>query len=202
VYLPQQPKDWRYMQEIMEFAAEKGLPLLLLGDTRGADPSPNSESGDQSAYIARIIQLTDRYPYPVLSVNIGMDGSGGGETFIHPADAAADFENALSGVSAPEVQSWIMTGKWPDEKDLEQLLIQQRDAIAEGRLITGQIDAIIPEGKGGAHRDPRIPVRYLKTWIRDNLEELSRTSTEVLRERRWERGSRINERVTVPNLKS
>ncbi len=199
VYDPQKPKDWVYMKHIMELAEKRKLPLILLGDTKGADPSPEAESAGQSNNIAEIIKLTDLYPYPVLSINTGIDGSGGGHTIIHPADAAADFENALSFVSAPVVQWWIMTGQWKDENNLEEFLNQLHDATSQGRMETGQIDAIIPEGKGGAHKDPRVSVRFLRDWIKMELEKLDDLPTKQLQERRWERGRMINERVTRPN---
>lgn len=198
VYIPQKPKDWRYMQEMIELAQEKGLPLLLLGDTKGADPSPDSEERDQSSYIARIAKMINLYPKPVFSTLMGWDGSGSGNIFARPVDAATALENSLAVVSDPTVQWWIMTGQWKEGKDLEPLLSQLRDASSEGRLETGQIDTITPEGKGGAHVNPQIMVRYLRSWIINSLEDLQGIPTRALLERRWERGRRVNERVTVP----
>ncbi len=198
VYIPQKPKDWRYMQEMIELAEHLKLPILLLGDTKGADPSPDSEERDQSSYIARIAKIINLYPQPVFSTLMGWDGSGSGNIFARPVDAATALENSLAVVSDPTVQWWIMTGQWKEGKDLEPLLSQLRDATAEGRLETGQIDTITPEGRGGAHVNPKIMVRYLRSWIINSLEDLQGIPTSALLERRWERGRKVNERVTVP----
>lgn len=208
VYDPQKPEDWEYAQRMISVAKKLKFPIILLGDTAGADSLPESETRNQSHKIAGILQSLDSHPHPILSVNIGIKGSGGGETFIRPFDGAADLGNALSFVSAPMVQYWILTGKWidknsPDEqkKELEDFIEQLKDATAEGRLATRQIDAIIPEGKGGAHADPSISVNYLRSWIIDELKKLKKTSPKNLLKSRKERLERVTDLVTTSNSK-
>lgn len=205
-YDPQKPEDWEYAQRMISVANKLKLPIILFGDTTGADPSLESENKNQSHKIANILRVLDAYPYPILSVNIGIKGSGGGETFIRPFDAAADLENALSFVSAPMVQYWIMTGKWIDKdsseeqgKELGKFIEQLKDATSEGRLSTFQIDAIIPEGKGGTHVNPNISVKYLRSWTIDSLEKLGKIPSKKLLGLRRKRLERVSDMVTAPN---
>lgn len=204
VYDPQKPADWEYTERMIAFAEKLKLPLILIGDTLGADCLPDSEDRNQSHKIARVLKLLDNYPYPVLSVNIGYKGSGGGETFIRPFDAACDFENSLSYVSDPMVQYWILTGKWIDrsssgdaQQELSKFIEQLKDSTADIRKETHQIDDVIREGKGGAHNDPRIAADNLHDWLRKHLSQLKRYTLEDLLERRHERIERVNDKVTA-----
>lgn len=204
VYDPQKPADWEYTERMIAYAERMHLPIVLIGDTLGADCLPDSEDRNQSHKIARILKLLDIYPYPVLSVNIGFKGSGGGETFIRPFDSAADFENSLSYVSDPMVQYWILTGKWIDktssveaQQELAKFIEQLTDSTAQSRLETHQIDYIIREGKGGAHNDPTIAASNLRHWLKKQLSNLEKYSSEELLDRRHERIERVNNTVTV-----
>ncbi len=204
VYDPQKPADWEYTERMIAIADRLHLPIILIGDTLGADCLPDSEDRNQSHKIAHVIKALDSYPYPVISVNIGFKGSGGGETFIRPFDAAADFENSLSFVSDPMVQYWILTGRWIDksstpesQQELSRFIEQLKDSTAQTRLHTHQIDAIIREGKGGAHVDPTIIIANLRPWIKKQLSQLEKYSSVDLLNRRHERIERTNNTVTV-----
>jgi acetyl/propionyl-CoA carboxylase alpha subunit/acetyl-CoA carboxylase alpha subunit len=204
VYDPQKPADWEYMERMIAFAKRLHLPIILIGDTLGADCLPDSEDRNQSHKIANVIKLLDIYPYPVISINIGFKGSGGGETFIRPFDAAADFENALSYVSDPMVQYWILTGRWIDkmspaekQQELTRYVEQLKDSTAQSRVQTHQIDAIIKEGKGGAHVDPTIVAVNLRQWLSKQLPQLEKYSTDELLTRRHTRIENTLNTVTV-----
>jgi acetyl-CoA carboxylase biotin carboxylase subunit len=203
-YDPQTPADWEYTERMVDFARRMKLPIILIGDTVGADCLPDSEDRNQSHKIARIIKILDNYPYPVISINIGFKGSGGGETFIRTLDAAADFENALSYVSDPMVQYWILTGRWIDasspedqQDELAKFIEQLKDSTSENRLETHQIDAVLKEGKGGAHVDPTIVAGNMRKWLVKQLSQLEKYTTAELLERRHERIEAVNNMVTV-----
>lgn len=204
VYDPQKPADWEYTERMIALAGKLHLPIILIGDTLGADCLPESEDRNQSHKIARILKALDIYPYPVISINIGYKGSGGGETFIRTFDASCDFENSLSYVSDPMVQYWILTGRWIDksspadaQQELSKFVEQLKDSTAQSRLQTHQIDAIIKEGKGGAHVDPTIAAGNLKSWLRKQLSQLVKFETVELLAKRHERIERVNNTVTV-----
>ena len=206
-YDPQKPEDWEYTERMIEFAKRMELPIILIGDTVGADCLPDSEDRNQSHKIANIIKVLDSYPYPVISINIGFKGSGGGETFIRTLDAAADFENALSYVSDPMVQYWILTGRWIDgsspegqQEELAKFIEQLKDSTSQSRLETHQIDAILKEGKGGAHVDPRIVAGNMRKWLDKQLSKLEKYTTAELLDRRHERIEAVNNMVTVDEI--
>ncbi len=204
VYDPQKPADWEYTERMIDFARHLRLPLILIGDTLGADCLPESEDRNQSHKIARILKLLDSYPYPVVSVNIGFKGSGGGETFIRTFDGAADFENSLSYVSDPTVQYWILTGRWIDktnpadaQQELHKFAEQLKDSTSQSRLETHQIDTVIQEGKGGANSNPSFVASNLRIWLNKQLSKLEKYSTDELLDRRHERIERVLNTVTV-----
>lgn len=204
-YEGQKPEDWEYVLHMLNVAHKLRLPVLLLGDTNGADPSPQSESRNQSHKIAKVIQEINRYPYPVLSGLIGLKGSGGGETFIRPLDFAFDTENALSFVATPEVQYWIIANKWIDgtstdeeKAELAWYINQLRDATAQGRLELKMIDTIIKEGAGGAHLHLQFFAREMRREITQVLPSLLRLSQRELLERRWNRITVVNSLVSTP----
>ncbi|MBI4084872.1 MAG: ATP-grasp domain-containing protein [Candidatus Levybacteria bacterium] len=208
VYGPQTPADWEYLLRMLSLAKKLQLPLILLGDTEGADCKQESEDRGQLSKLASVISATEAYPFPVLSVNIGMKGSGGGETLIGPLDAAADFENAMSFVAADSVQYWIETGRWIDsssppekQEELRRFILQLRDATAEVRRDElFQIDEIILEGPGGAHLHPEFVSANLRRWAISQLSMLMKLDHEALEKRRRERTQRARQVGTVPNL--
>ncbi|GEM_PF-101217 len=206
-YDPQKPEDWDYVLQNMQGFAKLGLPLITLIDTDGADCRLDAEVHDQSHKISRVTKATDAYPHPVVSINIGMKGSGGGETFGGPADASAFFENAFSGVSKSFIEYWILTGRWIDEnatpqrkEELDAFINKQHDATAEWhRDVTHAIDEIIEEGSGGAHVNPSICAQGLRAWLAPTLQELIQLSKYTLRVRRNERNEKVRHFGLIPN---
>jgi acetyl-CoA carboxylase carboxyl transferase subunit alpha len=59
------------------------------------------------------------------------------------------------------------------------------------------IDRVIPEPKGGAHRDLDQQAAYLNEVIEMSIEELTNYSEEELLEKRWEKYKQIGEYRTV-----
>lgn len=201
-YVPQRPEDFEYAMHMLEVGEKLRLPLLLLADTNGADPSPEAESRNQSHKIAQFLGKSDQYPYPMLSVLLGLKGSGGGETFARPFDAAADAQNALSFVSTPVVQYWIMSGKWLAEQDpeLQKYIEQLKDSTAEMRVKMGMIDDVISEGSGGAHLNPLSFASNLREWVLNSLTVLEGLSQSQLKDRRWGRIERVSDYHRIPRL--
>jgi acetyl-CoA carboxylase carboxyl transferase subunit alpha len=57
----------------------------------------------------------------------------------------------------------------------------------------GVIDRIVPEPRGGAHRDPEAATRALARAIGEELDALGKLDSATLRARREERFLRIGE---------
>lgn len=154
VYVPQGPNDFRWAQRKIDLAERLGLPIIFIGDTAGASAYLEDEKNGISRQIAEFLARIHNVKVPVISLNIGQNGSGGGLTFIRPMDAAADSSNSLSLVSTIDVMNRIVLGKWPRNTAERAVLLNQiKDGTPEGRLLMGQIDEIIPEPTGGAHTD-------------------------------------------------
>lgn len=190
-YDPQKPVDWDYVEQMLDFGEKMRLPVILFADTEGADASPSSEDRNQSHEIGKITRRISRYKFPIKSVLLRTKGSGGGEVFARPLDHSADLENALSYVSQPTVQYWILTGKWIDAKsggeeknELLEFVKKLNDSTAQGRLKAGLTDVVIPEGDGGAHVDPRIAANGIREFVLEDLDQLERlTSAQRLQKR-------------------
>lgn len=205
-YDPQRPADWRHTKRMLKFAQKLKLPVLLLGDTEGAACDTKAEDENQVGEIAEVLDAMYQYPYPIISINIGKKGSGGGATYIWHADAAAAWENATFWVSDLPVLYTIITKKpFIDEEhatkaqmaELETVARQLTDATAQGQQKAGYIDHVIREGKGGAHVDPRIVASETKKWLRNILPGLRVIPPEELKRRRKKRRERIMDAGTV-----
>ena len=106
------------------------------------------------------------------------------------------------------VQYWILTGRWIDnsspadqQEELTRFIEQLKDSTSQSRLETHQIDAILKEGKGGAHVDPRIVAGHMRKWLDKQLSQLEKYKTEELLVRRHERIEAVNNTVTVDESK-
>ena len=68
---------------------------------------------------------------------------------------------------------------------------------AKDNLKHGLVDAIIPEPRGGAHRNPEAASSQLQNWILDQLAELSRLQPETLVRQRFEKFRSIGPVVSM-----
>lgn len=63
----------------------------------------------------------------------------------------------------------------------------------------GVIDEVIPEVKGGAHRDIVAQAKYMDEVLMDTLNELRSLSTKQLLDLRWEKYKQIGAFTTLNN---
>ena len=142
------PEGYRKAMRLMELAERFRMPILTLIDTPGAYPGIEAEERGQAQAIAESILKMFELKVPILSVVIGEGGSGGALA-IGIADRVLMMEYSTYSVISPESCASIL---WSDsslaERASEKLKMNPPDLL---RL--GVIDAIIPEPKGGAHRD-------------------------------------------------
>ena len=86
------------------------LPLVTLIDTRGADPSSESEAAGVASAIAELFEDMLKAPVPVLSVIAGEGGSGGALAFA-AGDVIVAYERSFFSVIGPEGAAQIL---WRD----------------------------------------------------------------------------------------
>jgi len=173
------PEGYRKALRLMQLAARFGKPIVVLVDTPGAFPGIGAEERGQAEAIARNLREMTRLAVPII-INIIGEGASGGALGIGVGDKVFMLENAWYSVISPEGCAailWRDAAKAPEAA--EALKLSAADLM---RLKV--IDKIIPESKGGAHRDPKGQADILKLEILSALGQLSELNPDDLVERR------------------
>lgn len=173
------PEGYRKAIRLMEMADRFGLPIITFVDTPAADPGVESESRGISEAIAAAMMAMFALTVPVVSVVIGEGGSGGA-IGIACANRVLMQEHAIYSVIPPEGCAAILWRK-PEmgEQAAQALRLTAKDAHE-----FGLIDEILPEPKGGAHRDPAEAAAIVKDAILRHMKPLLAMSPEQVREDR------------------
>jgi acetyl-CoA carboxylase carboxyl transferase subunit alpha len=176
------PEGYRKAMRLMHMAEKFHVPVVILIDTPGAYPGIGAEERGQAQAIAENLRDMVKVKTPIVAIVIGEGGSGGA-LGIGVADRICVLENAYYSVISPEGCAsilWRNSIKAPDAAQALKL-------TAEDLLKLGVIEEIIPEPRGGAHRDPEKTAAGLKKSILKHLKELSAVSREDLVDTRYER---------------
>jgi acetyl-CoA carboxylase carboxyl transferase subunit alpha len=164
------PEGYRKCMRLMDLAQRCKMPILTFIDTPGAYPGLEAEERGQSQAIAESIQLLFTLKVPIISTVIGEGGSGGALA-IGVANKVLMQEYSTYSVISPESCASIL---WSDsslaERASEKLKMSPSDL---NRL--GVIDGIIPEPKGGAHRDWNLSASLLQTALLETMDPLLKT---------------------------
>jgi len=176
------PEGYRKALRLMKMAEKFSLPVITFIDTPGAYPGIGAEERGQSEAIARNLFEMSTLATPIISVVIGEGGSGGALA-IGVADVMMMFEYSIYSVISPEGCASILY------KDAAKANI-----AAESLKLTsahlkkeGLIDEIITEPLGGIHRDPDEAKRLLKNALKQQLQAVSKMSTDKLLQARQEK---------------
>lgn len=193
-YEPIRPADWKAMRRGLDLAEKLNIMVVEMGNTSGASASRDAEDQGQSMEIAETLQRVAGHRTPVISINYGMKGSGGGAPFAWYADYSVAWENAIASVANfPAMMNFLQGAEIIDEstatpeqiKELVDFTDQFIDSTAEGQLKQKAIDMILEEGPGGAHENPRIIIDSMKKMFDEQLPRLWKT---------YERGNLMKER--------
>jgi acetyl-CoA carboxylase carboxyl transferase subunit alpha len=169
------PEGYRKALRIMKLAEKFSRPVLTFIDTPGAFPGIEAEEHGQGEAIARNLMEMSRLKVPIIVTIIGEGGSGGA-LGIGVGDSIIMLENAWYSVIAPESCSMILMRNTEKKDKLSDSL--QLTAAELKKL--GIIDIIVPEPLGGAHNDPDLAARNLKTVLFKQLPELKKISGDEL----------------------
>jgi len=176
------PEGYRKALRLMKMAAKFKLPIISLMDTPGAFPGIASEERGVALTIAELMFEMSLLPTPIVCVVIGEGGSGGAIS-IGVGDRVAMLEHSYYSVISPEGCAGIL---WKSheykDKAAEALKFRSKDLLG-----FNVIEEIIEEPVGGAHRDPHLAASRLKHYLRSQLRELTKTPTEQLVSKRYER---------------
>ncbi|UWR22782.1 acetyl-CoA carboxylase carboxyltransferase subunit alpha [Sulfitobacter sp. S190] len=169
------PEGYRKAVRLMDMADRFGLPVITLVDTPGAYPGKGAEERGQSEAIARATEKCLQIGVPLVSVIIGEGGSGGAVAFA-TANRVAMLEHSVYSVISPEGCASIL---WKDAEKMREAAEALR-LTAQDLKQLGVNDRIIPEPKGGAHRDPQTAIASVGAMIDEMLKSLSDKDAKAL----------------------
>jgi acetyl-CoA carboxylase carboxyl transferase subunit alpha len=182
------PEGYRKALRHMKQAEKFNRPIICFIDTKGAYPGKAAEERGQSEAIARNLMEMSGLTVPIISIVIGEGGSGGALA-LGVGDHIHMLENSTYSVISPEGAAALL---WKDAS-------LARDA-AEALKITsydlkelGILDQIIPEPKGGAHRDIDKQAESMDEVLEKSLQTLLTYSTDELLENRWKKYKQIGD---------
>ena len=169
------PEGYRKALRLMQLAQKFRVPIITLIDTPGAYPGVGAEERGQAQAIALNLREMSDIAVPIVVAVIGEGGSGGA-LGIGIGDRVCVMENAYYSVISPEGCAAIL---WKDSAKAEYAA-EALKLTAPELLKLGIIDDIIPEPQGGAHRDPQISGKNLKTILKKHLQELKQIPADEL----------------------
>lgn len=169
------PEGYRKANRLMSLAERFGLPVVSFIDTPGAYPGIEAEERGQAEAIAANLEKMSHLKVPILVIIIGEGGSGGA-LGIGVGDKILMLENAIYSVISPEGCAAIL---WKDQTKVEEAAAALK-LTARDLLKLGIVDEIIPEPRGGAHRDVEKTASNIKEAILKEIDILLRMSPEEL----------------------
>lgn len=176
------PEGYRKGMRLMEMANQFRMPIITLVDTPAADPSVGSEERGISEALAASMMKLFEMEVPVVSVVIGEGGSGGALA-LAVANVVYMLEHSIYSVIPPEGCAAILWRK-------PEMAPQAAGALkltAQGAYEFGLIDEILPEPKGGAHRDPLEAFQTIKAAILKSLTQLDALTPEEMKFHRYDK---------------
>ena len=180
------PEGYRKALRLMKLAEKFRMPVVTLLDTPGAYPGLEAEERGQAEAIARNLFEMARLRVPIVVAIIG-EGASGGALGLGVGDRILMMENSWYSVISPESCSSILWRSWEfKEQAAEALQLTAPDLKKQGI-----IDDIVPEPKGGAHRNPEQAARVLKETLLQELKALAKVKPEKFLERRIEKFSKM-----------
>lgn len=176
------PEGYRKALRHMKQAEKFGRPIVCFIDTKGAEPGKEAEERGQSGAIAQNLMEMGGLTVPVICIVIGEGGSGGALA-LGVSDKIFMLENSTYSVISPEGAAALL---WKDAT-------LAKDAAESMRITSydlddlGILDGVIPEPRGGAHRDVTYQSNNIREVIETSLKELTSLSVDTLLEKRWEK---------------
>lgn len=134
------PSSLRTARRGMRIAAEIGVPLVLLIDTRGAALSREAEEGGLAGEIARSLADLVTLPTPTVSVILGQ-GTGGGALALLPADRVLCAHHGWLAPLPPEGASAILF----HQTDRAPEVARSQGVTSADLLDAGIVDVVVPE---------------------------------------------------------
>jgi acetyl-CoA carboxylase carboxyl transferase subunit alpha len=164
----------------MQQANKFKRPIITFIDVPGAYPGAAAEERGQAEAIARNLREMFTFEVPIICIVIGEGGSGGALA-LGVGNRVLMLEHAIYAVISPEAAASILY------KDPSKSLLaaEKMKITAQDIKKLGVIDDIVPEPRGGAHRNKEQQAESIQQAIGKHLEELMKLSEIELREDRF-----------------
>lgn len=174
------PEGYRKALRLMQQADKFRRPIVTFIDVSGAFPGVAAEERGQSEAIARNLREMASFRVPIVCVIIGEGGSGGALA-LGVGNRVLMLEHAIYSVISPEGAAAIIY------KDASRAMetAENMKITAEHIKALGVADDIVPEPRGGAHRDPAKQAELVRERIWAHLQELMKLSGDELVEDRF-----------------
>ncbi|MBO9607507.1 MAG: acetyl-CoA carboxylase carboxyltransferase subunit alpha [Paenibacillaceae bacterium] len=174
------PEGYRKALRLMQQADKFRRPIVTFIDVSGAFPGVAAEERGQSEAIARNLREMASFRVPIVCVIIGEGGSGGALA-LGVGNRVLMLEHAIYSVISPEGAAAIIY------KDASRAMetAENMRITAEHIKALGVADDIVPEPRGGAHRDPAKQAELVRERVWAHLQELLKLSGDELVEDRF-----------------
>ncbi|WP_135555235.1 acetyl-CoA carboxylase carboxyltransferase subunit alpha [Paenibacillus cymbidii] len=174
------PEGYRKALRLMQQADKFRRPIVTFIDVSGAFPGVAAEERGQSEAIARNLREMASFRVPIVCVIIGEGGSGGALA-LGVGNRVLMLEHAIYSVISPEGAAAIIY------KDASRAMetAENMKITAEHIKALGVADDIVPEPRGGAHRDPAKQAELVRERVWAHLQELMKLSGDELVEDRF-----------------
>ncbi|GIO62357.1 MULTISPECIES: acetyl-CoA carboxylase carboxyltransferase subunit alpha [Paenibacillus] len=180
------PEGFRKALRLMHQADKFKRPIITFIDTKGAYPGNTAEERGQSEAIARNLREMAALGVPVICVVIGEGGSGGALAMA-VGNRVLMLEHAIYSAISPNGAASIL---WKDASKADQAA-EAMKITAKDLLEFEVIEEIVPEPKGGAHRDYEATASAIKDSLVRHLSELSGLDSAALKEDRYQKFRKI-----------
>ncbi|MGB9612789.1 MAG: acetyl-CoA carboxylase carboxyltransferase subunit alpha, partial [Candidatus Margulisiibacteriota bacterium] len=161
------PEGYRKALRVMRLAERYGKPIISFIDTPGAYPGIGAEERGQAEAIAKNLREMAELTVPFISIITGEGGSGGA-LGIAMGNRVLMMEFAIYSVISPEGCASILFRDASRAKEAASSM----KITAKDLYELGVIDEIIKEPIGGAHQDPELAAKNIKSAIIKHLEPL------------------------------
>lgn len=176
------PEGYRKALRLYRLAEKFHIPIITLIDTPGAYPGIGAEERGQSEAIARNLYVMAELKTPIIGVIIGEGGSGGALA-LGVVDQLLMLQYGTYSVISPEGCASILY----KSADKASVAAESLAITADRLKALGLVDKIIPEPKGGAHREPEVMMQNLRGALKEELTRLKAKSVKSLLVTRYER---------------
>lgn len=180
------PEGYRKALRLMKQAEKFNRPIICLIDTKGAYPGKAAEERGQSEAIARNIFEMAGLTVPIICLVIGEGGSGGALA-LGVGDRLFMLENSTYSVISPEGAAALL---WKDA-GLAKRAAETMKITAPDLRSLGIVDEIIPEVRGGAHRNAKEQAELIDRVLHPAIKQLQGMEHTELVDQRYEKYKRI-----------